>query len=77
MSAFSPSYAKSPTVSEEKPLPVVHEEVSQNIQGGKANEHYHLTLAELQKLQASSSGTEPVIVNSEFVFADDGDIIVA
>lgn len=56
-------------------LPIIHEEVSQIIQGGVAGEHYHLTKTEwdrrLYYLEPMTS-----VVGPEIVFSKAGDVMV-
>lgn len=58
--------------------PIIHEDDSQNIQGGIEGEHYHLTAIEhtlVQRLVVHIS--EPVASGGELIFADNGDCVVA
>lgn len=58
----------------------VHEEPTQDIQGGSPGEHYHITEAELDFLQAQMATPpvvyEPVCEDGEALFDDSGDILM-
>lgn len=70
----------------------IHESLSQNIQGGSAGEHYHLTAAELANVQTIPNLTarlavveiaiakpiyEPVMVSGELALTNSGDLLMA
>ncbi len=67
-------------------LPLIHETVEQEIQGGKAGQHYHLTAAQHAFLTAfyeiglvlpDVKIYEPVCAGNEIIFADGGDCVMA
>lgn len=55
-------------------LPIIHELVSQDIQGGAPGEHYHLT--EAQHNTISSFRYEPAIICCEELFDGNGEIVM-
>jgi len=59
---------------------LTHEKPEEAIQGGQANEHYHLTEVEHTFVQALIvSGTKlytPVTANCELMFTTDGDVMM-
>ena len=67
-------------------LPLVHETASQEIQGGKPGQHFHLTSQQwafIETLVALGIDFpdvriyEPVAANNEIIFADNGDVVMS
>lgn len=60
-------------------LPNIHEEPTQDIQGGAAGEHYHVTAAEGEYLTQQYNDPdifEPIIVVGEIILDGNGDIVM-
>lgn len=59
---------------------LVHEDPKQLIQGGSAGEHYHVTTAELARLQELVNPGipiyEPVTAAGEILFDNNGDVLM-